>query len=242
MHTMIEHQLFFGPVFIVGMPRSGTTLMRSLLNQHPQVSLALTESHFIPYLMRIFGDPPPFHAHANVELFIKRFHQTTFFQRLSECGYTFNPEDLYRHANLDSWASIFEHILRHFSPKPDRADTIWGDKTPGYIKHMPLLKQLCPQAKFLHMIRDPRDCCLSVRQSWGKSIYRAAHRWQSTLSEARRVGQTLKDDYLEVTYESLLEDTEGVMERVADFLERDYHPAMTHIGLAPENTGSTTGK
>ncbi|PON10454.1 hypothetical protein C2W62_49975, partial [Candidatus Entotheonella serta] len=45
MHTTTEQKTFLGPVFIVGMPRSGTTLMRALLNQHPRVSLALTESH-----------------------------------------------------------------------------------------------------------------------------------------------------------------------------------------------------
>jgi hypothetical protein len=242
MHTTTEQKLFLGPVFIVGMPRSGTTLMRALLNHHPRVSLALTESHFIPYFMRTFGDPPPFQTPANVELFIERFHQTVFFQNLSKHGYTLHAEDLYQGANLESWASIFECILRRFSPKPDRADAIWGDKTPGYLQHMPLLKRLYPQAKFLHLLRDPRDYCLSARQSWGKSIYRAAHRWQATLSDARRIGKSFNHAYLEVTYESLLADTEHVMGRIADFLECDYHQSMAQIGLSPEDTGSTTGK
>jgi hypothetical protein len=242
MHTTTERKRFLGPVFIVGMPRSGTTLMRALLNQHPRISLALTESHFIPYFIHTFGDPPPFHTRDQVECFIKRLHQTVFYQTLSQQGYTFHAEALYQHARLDSWASVFEVILKHFSPKPDRADAIWGDKTPGYLNHMPLLKRLYPQAKFLHLIRDPRDYCLSARQSWGKSIYRAAHRWQATLSKARRVGQTLGDAYLEITYESLLGHTENVMRRIAAFLACDYQPVMSQIGLSPEDTGSTTGQ
>jgi hypothetical protein len=242
MPTTAERKPFLGPVFIVGMPRSGTTLMRALLNQHPRISLALTESHFIPYFMHIFGDPPPFHTRGQVELFIKRLHQTVFYQTLSQQGYTFQAEALYQQARLDSWASIFEVILKHFSPKAKRAEAIWGDKTPGYLNHMPLLKQLYPQAKFLHLIRDPRDYCLSARRSWGKSIYRAAHRWQATLSKARLVGQTLEDAYLEITYEALLSRTEDVMERIAEFLECDYQPAMSQIGLSPEDTGSTTGQ
>jgi hypothetical protein len=169
-------------------------------------------------------------------------HQTVFYQNLSKQGYTFHAEELSQHACLASWASVFECILRHFSPKPEQTDAIWGDKTPGYLQHMPLLKALYPEAKFLHVIRDPRDYCLSARQSWGKSIYRAAHRWQATLSKARQVGQRLGDDYLEVTYESLLGDTENVMGRIAAFLGCDYHPSMAQIGLSPEDTGSTTGK
>jgi Sulfotransferase family len=242
MQTTIERKRFLGPVFIVGMPRSGTTLMRALLNQHPGISLALTESHFIPYFIKTFGDPPALHTQAQVERFIKRFHQTVFYQHLSNRGYTFTAEDLSQHARLDSWASIFECILRHFSPKSHQENAIWGDKTPGYLQHIALLKQLYPEAKFLHIIRDPRDYCLSARQSWGKSIYRAAHRWQATLSKARQMGRTLEAAYLEVTYESLLGDTEHVMGRIADFLECDYHSSMVQIGLSPEDTGSTTGK
>jgi len=242
MHITTERNMFCGPLFIVGMPRSGTTLMRALLNQHPRVSLALTESHFIPYFISTFGDPPPFHTRDQVEPFIKRFQQTVFYQNLFQRGYVLHAEALYQHARLDSWASIFEVILRHFSPRPNRADAIWGDKTPGYLNHMPLLKQLYPEAKFLHILRDPRDYCLSARQSWGKSIYRAAHRWQATLSKARLVGQSLGDAYLEVTYESLLGHTENVMGHIAEFLGCNYHPAMSQIGLSPEDTGSTTGQ
>ena len=233
---------FLGPIFVVGMPRSGTTLLRALLNQHPQISLALTESHFIPYFIKTFGDPPSMDTPAKVEHFIKRFHQTVFYQNLSKQGYVFTAEDLQQRARLDSWASIFETILRHFSPVPQSPDVIWGDKTPGYLQHIPLLRQLYPEARFLHIIRDPRDYCLSVKQSWGKNIYRAAHRWQATLHRARQAGRELGDAYLEITYESLLAETEDVMKRIAAFLECSYHPNMAQIGLSPEDTGSTTGK
>ena len=242
MYAPTQKRTFLGPIFIVGMPRSGTTLLRALLNQHPQISLALTESHFIPYFIKTFGDQPSLETPAKVEHFIKRFHQTVFYQNLSQQGYTFTAEDLRQHARLDSWASIFETILRHFSPDPHNPDVIWGDKTPGYLQHIPLLRQLYPNAKVLHITRDPRDYCLSVKQSWGKNIYRAAHRWQATLNKTRQAGHELGDAYLEVTYEALLAETEDVMGRIADFLECGYHPSMAQIGLSPEDTGSTTGK
>ena len=78
MHTTTEQKIFLGPVFIVGMPRSGTTLMRALLNQHPRVSLALTESHFIPYFIKSFGDPPPLEYARQG----RAFHQTVSSDRI----------------------------------------------------------------------------------------------------------------------------------------------------------------
>ncbi len=52
--------VFLGPLFIVGMHRSGTKLLRNLLNQHPQISIPTIESCFIPYLINKFGNSPQF--------------------------------------------------------------------------------------------------------------------------------------------------------------------------------------
>src|SRR5690606_34430729 len=55
---------------------------------------------------------------------------------------------------------------------------IVGDKTPEYITRVPLLAQLFPRAKFVHIMRDPRDYVVSIRKAWGKSLPRAAQRWK----------------------------------------------------------------
>ena len=179
---------FYGPVFIVGMPRSGTKLMRALLNQHPRINLTLAESHFIPYSLKKFGDPPPFRSREDLTPFMRGLQQTAFFSTMSKAGYTLDQSTFLQNVDYTTWSAIFEHVFRHFGSKRATIDTIWGDKTPGYINHMPLLKAVFPNAKFLHVIRDHRDYCLSVRKSFAKSVYRAAVRWLNLASAPEDLG------------------------------------------------------
>src|SRR5919106_496928 len=122
---------FQGPVFIVGMPRSGTKLMRALLNQHPQINLTLAESHFIPYFLKKFGDPPRFRTRQDLNPFVRELKQTAFFSTMSKAGYTLDESTFLQNVDYTKWSTIFEHVFRHFGSKRAKRDTIWGDKTPG---------------------------------------------------------------------------------------------------------------
>jgi hypothetical protein len=232
---------FCGPVFIVGMPRSGTKLMRALLNQHPQINLTLAESHFIPYFVRKFGNPPPFRVREDLKPFVRELQQTAFFSTMSKAGYTLDESTFLQNVDYMTWTAIFENTFRHFGSKRATVGTIWGDKTPGYINHMPLLKALFPEAKFIHMIRDPRDYCLSVRKSFKKSIYRAAVRWRQGVEDAHRYGTRLGKDYHEVRYELLLEQPVPTMTQVASFVGVSYDDGMVDLASAPEDLGDAKG-
>lgn len=236
---MASNYEFKGPVFIIGMPRSGTKLMRAMLNQHPKISLTLAESQCIPYFVRKYGDPPKFNQRAILESFINDFLHTSFFRTMKKIGYDFDMHNFSSCINPLSWSSIFEYVLRHFGSKGQHVDAIWGDKTPGYINHMELIKRIFPKAKFLHMLRDPRDYCLSVKKSWGKNIYRAAQRWNDSVSNACRFGSKLGFDYIEIQYESLLEDPEGSMRKVSTFFGCEYDTKMIEPGRSHEDFGDT---
>ena len=67
-----------GPVFIIGMPRSGTKLLRDVLNRNAKVAIMEIESHFIPYMVHVFGDPPEFGS-GGMNSFIHTFKRTTFY-------------------------------------------------------------------------------------------------------------------------------------------------------------------
>ena len=233
---------FQGPLFIVGMPRSGTKLLRDLLNQNPEIAIPTVESHFIPYLIKQFGIPPKFHQQEEIDRFYVEFTRTPFFWNMKNQGRTLEKESLIKAANLTSWASIFEVILKFYAPLGRSSDFIWGDKTPGYLRHMPLLKSLFPEARFLHIVRDPRDYVLSVSKAWGKSIYRAAHVWNETLRVAYPIGLLLGGDYKEVFYEALISEPERVLDEVCQFLNRKFIPGMMKLSSSSETLGDARGQ
>ncbi|MEW5985387.1 MAG: sulfotransferase [Chloroflexota bacterium] len=238
----MTHSAFSGPLFIVGMPRSGSKLLRELLNQHPQIGLPPAESHFIPYFIRRFGNPPPFQQAKEWHHFFQDFERTAFYWHTKREGRTLTMDELARSADLSSWPSILQTILTWYAPPGKAAGFVWGDKTPGYVNHLALLKGLFPAARFLHVIRDPRDVALSAHKTWGKSLYRAAESWRVTLLVARRQAALMGGAYHELFYEELLAEPERVLRPVCDFLERDFVPAMTQLARPVEMLGDARGR
>jgi hypothetical protein len=232
---------FCGPLFIFGMPRSGTKLMRALLNQHPRINLTLAESHFIPYFVKKFGNPSPFRTREDLRPFVRELQETAFFGTMTRAGYSLDESTFFQGVDYSKWSAIFERVFRHFGSKGETAGTLWGDKTPGYINHIPLLKELFPEARFLHVVRDPRDYCLSVRKSFKKSIYRAAERWRRGVGNARIYGARLGQDYLEIRYERLLEEPVPTMNQVSSFLGVAYDETLVNLASAPEDLGDAKG-
>ena len=96
----------------------------------------------------------------------------------------------------------------------------WGDKTPHYVTEMPVLLELFPKAKAIHIFRDGRDVALSrlpVRME-PRNLYTAARRWKTWVSAGRRFGASLpRESYLEIRYETLLEQPSETMQAVCAF-------------------------
>lgn len=221
---------FRGPLFIVGIGRSGTKLIRHLLNGNLQIGIPVVESNFIPHMIKRFGNLPDFSNDRKFEEFYKAYTETTFFWYMKEkVGYVLSKNILEEEVDKRSWSSIFEVILKyHVHPRKGK-EFIWGDKSPSYLFHMKMLKDLYPGGKFLHIIRDPRDCCLSSRKIWGTNLYSYAEKWRSGLEVARRVGESLGNDYMEVHYEALLDDPEKIMRDICGFLGCEFDSSMIHV-------------
>jgi len=82
----MEENTFRGPLFVVGVSRSGTKLLRTLLNQHPKIGLPVVESKFIPHMVKRFGNPPAFATEEEFQQFYTELTQTKFFVRMKERG------------------------------------------------------------------------------------------------------------------------------------------------------------
>jgi len=232
---------FTGPLFIVGMPRSGTKLLRALLNRHPLIGVASVESEFLPWLARHFARFGDLRERERFDAFYAEMLRHSYFRYRREHGKLIDAARWYEACTDFSAAGVFEALMRVDAAAPRGSARIWGDKSPSYIDDIPLLKQLFPAGKVLHIVRDARDHCLSIRQAWGKDMLRAAQRWADSVHKARQAGAALGPDYLEVRYEDLLANTERELRRVCAFLGVAFEPDMLTLVRPAENLGDARG-
>ena len=103
--------------------------------------------------------------------------------------------------------------------------TRYGDKTQSNIHHLTLLADLFPEGKFVHAVRDGRDVALAHTD--GTKIEQVAVSWKRRVGAGRAAGESLGPDrYIESRFEELIDDTEGSVRRLCDFLELPFDPQM----------------
>lgn len=230
------------PLFIVGMPRSGTKLLRAILNEHPMVAISDIETEFFPYWVANWPSYGSLSDLPSFTRFCADFQSYPFSIYLAERGTPLNSLEWFDTCDSFSPAGVFEALLKlttNFMPGQHR---IWGDKSPTYLLHLGLLRQHFPTARFIHIYRDVRDYCLSIHNAWGKNMLRAAQRWSDDISSARRVGLTFARDYMEIRYEDLLGDPAAESKILCEFLELPYYPDMVQLSVATENLGDARGQ
>jgi hypothetical protein len=210
------------PVFVVGCPRSGTTLLRLMLDAHPDLAIP-PESHFIPLVARVrrrYERPEGFDAERMARDVFRgiRFRDWGLAEEavLAEIRAT-RPSDLAGAAE-----AFFVAYAR------SRGKIRWGDKTPGYSLEMPLIASLYPSARFVHLVRDGRDVALSLMEvpRHPRSLAEAAEAWAHRIRVARRDAPSLGDRYLEVRYEDLVDDPETTVKLVAVHCDLPFAKAM----------------
>lgn len=204
-----ERSVLEPPFFIVGCPRSGTTLLSDLLRNHPRLTIP-GESHFIPAYFRGHGNP---RSDAEAVTLASRILSL---YRIKRWGVPIEPESF---ASDRSFAAVIHRLYGTLAQQ--RAKARWGDKTPHYVEAIPTLLAIFPDTRIIHIIRDGRD----VSVSWVKAgiepanLYTAAQLWKRMVRAGRAAGAALsRDTYLEVRYESLLQQPRAVMAGVCAFL------------------------
>lgn len=229
------------PLFIVGMPRSGTKLLRAILNQHPAIFISNIETEFFPFWVRHwhrFGSLEKFEYFL---AFAERCRDYPFFIYFEEESRPVDAGLWFKNCSSFTPAGVFEALIRTVLNCPVNHSTIWGDKSPSYIRHMPLLSRHFPRSRFIHSVRDVRDYCVSINRAWGKNILRAAQRWNDDVQLAQRDGRLLESRYLEVRYEDLIKNPERITKNICEFLDVPYFEAMTCLDAPTENLGRARG-
>ena len=152
-------------LFVVGCPRSGTTLLQRMLDHHPQLAVA-NDTHFIPRALEevlaqsaseVVDQIDPLLTGELVE-WVLGYHR---FPRLGLAEATVRRTAASSTTYRDFVSALYSEFGRlHGKP-------LAGEKTPDYVKRLPLLQALLPWVRTVHIIRDGRDVALSTLE-WAR--------------------------------------------------------------------------
>ncbi len=227
------------PLFLVGMPRSGTKLLRGMLSEHSRIRFSDIETEFLPYWVSRWPHLMPTGGIKQFRRFYSGCLKLPFFVQIAERGIKIDCQEWFEACESLTPAGVFEGMMRCVLSIPRSDDSlIWGDKSPSYIGHIALLKTQFPSARVIHIIRDVRDYCLSMHKAWRKNMLRAAQRWQDDVARARHDGKKLGASYLEIRYEDLLSDPRGSLEVISAFLGIAFEERSLNPGRAVEDLGA----
>ena len=211
------------PLIVLGVRRSGTTLLRVMLDRNPALAVP-DESYFVPQLAR---------RHSGVvdaEAFTDDLRRLP---TLVEWGLSADSVGARLRPGMTTGQAIAAVFEAYASV---RGKTRWGDKTPLYMQYLPLLEALFPTALYVHLIRDGRDAALSylavpdgiMTAGWGHPRDAAgfACQWATEIRGAQELARRVGGRYLEVRYEELVAAPASELQRVCSFAALAYDDAM----------------
>lgn len=221
--------------FLVGCPRSGTTLLQSMIASHSQV-ISFPETHFFsetlpinPILRRLKPYGPA--GRAKVEQFLNRHSYTELNPFAADSIYS-----LYSHKN---WCRKLVHILDQMIAHDieDKTDgTVWGlEKTPRHLHYISSIEQANSVNKFLHILRHGPDVVASLHlatkqypEQWDgkRSVKKCINWWNNSMGQSLKYRE--KSNHLFVAYEQLIESPKSVLKAISDFLNVKYEKRMVH--------------
>ena len=209
------------PLFILGCPRSGTTLLASLLNNTDYGRPV--ETHFITKYFRkldSYGD-------ISIKRNLNRLLRDILNERpVMQWKLKVDIDRFYNQLENFTYSEVVNKLCFMMAEK--KGFKSWGDKTPRYIFDLDIIYKLFPESKYLYIVRDGRDVALSLMNvPWGpKNIYTCAEYWKkcnadnSTLDELGNSGK-----FYFLRYEDLLDQSERILPEIYHFLGEDYDQA-----------------
>jgi hypothetical protein len=243
-----------GHAFLVGMPRTGSTLLRHVLNLSPRVIIA-SETHFLARSRRLRLPQRLSEARSaagSLGAVVADLRSRRFWPWLGRNVTADDLEARLRKTDLTE-RGLFELMLTLYAEAHRDAplsQLVIGEKTPAHLGEVPTLVEWFPDARIVHTVRDPRGVYASrLRRAqqgeWGlkarlpwlpgwlvdpllppiEMIY-AARSWNAAATWDRRLPAELDERYLCIRFEDLVTDPEATVRRVCDFLGVPFVPAM----------------
>ncbi len=213
------------PVFVVGCPRSGTTLLQRMLDAHPEIAVA-PETHFV----RRFWKKREQYGDIKQEGAFRRLLQEVAgipeFADMALSPTDFEIEALRRPR---TYANILALLLEMFG-RQNHARVV-GEKTPNHFLYVPILRGFFPGARFIYIVRDPRAVVLSLKTvPWStRSVTANAEKWRRYAKAEAVYRRTCGADLHTVRYETLVHDPEPCLRRICEFVGVTYSAEMVRF-------------
>lgn len=210
------------PIFIGGMFKSGTSLVRAMLGQHPAIASGLETNWFELDFATGTG-----HSGASIVSLVAQL-----------AG--FYGEDPAAAAAMAGRGSAEEFLDQFMAAHTRRVGKRrWAEKTPGNATVADRVFARWPNAKLVHVVRDPRDTFVSLRQAgkWG-TIDAFGDRWMAVfgaLERFRTAGVVTPANTLEVRYEALVAQPRSVMRPLLAFLGEEWDPVVAQFQGQPDD-------
>lgn len=230
------------PVFVVGSPRSGTTLLYHMLLSAGRFAIYRAETHVFNALAPRFGDArTPADRAAMTDAFIR----SDMFRVSGLDPATFRADIENSCRNSGDFLRLFmEAICR--SQGLDR----WAETTPVHVLHVPEIKATIPDALFIHVVRDGRDVAVSMmKQRWVRPLpwdvvapERAAGAfWAWVVESGERASRGFERDFLRVRYEDLTSAPQPTLDRIGAFIEQPLvHEEILRAGVGSVSKPNTS--
>ncbi len=225
------------PIFIVGAPRSGTTLLSAFLTSHSQIACG-PESHFFNKLNKrdlnnALQDINWPHKAADLVTSLKLSGQSVH----ELFGLT--PDKITSHLmnRPPSIRTLLESLTIQYAQKMDKPR--WAEKTPNHVLHLPLIRNIFPESPIIRIIRDPRDSAMSMRKlPWAsQSILANCYLWNEWFS-ASHAFCTQDKKTLTIRYEDLVLEPKLILSKICDHIGEDFEETMLNFSKSAHSVSS----
>lgn len=225
------------PIFIVGNPRTGSTLLRLMLTMHQSIVIP-PESGFLVWWYDKYKDwKPSDNNDERLSSYLKDLFTSKKIEtwNISRSGL----ENYLKKAAPKNYSELSSCVYKYFGTCFNAGFKIWGDKNNWYLDHIDKIKDIFPNAFFIHIVRDGRDVACSYKELYKKrlkekyapnlpnKINDIARQWSRNLDTIQKSLRKIKRSKLvEVRYEDLVESPEVTLKQLCKKLKVRFDPAM----------------
>lgn len=208
------------PIFVAGLERSGTSLIFALLASHPRIAMT-RRTNMWTYFYNQYGD---LSDPENFERCLKMMMQYKRLVVLQPDAERIRREFWQGEA---TYAHLFSLVEEHYAERLGKPR--WGDKSLNVERYAKPIFEAYPEARILHMMRDPRDRYASVLTRWQYrrgGIGSGTAMWLSSVKLGKRNQQKYPEQYKVVRYETLAAKPQETLSEICAFLGEEYSPHM----------------